>query len=100
MPQHLATGARFGTLEQCCQLFELSPTTSYNQATLTSFETATFLGSMFSCLACDLQGKVSLMQLSRSGMGSGILATLLNIDNTMQDRNTSEWGASRAVVLS
>jgi hypothetical protein len=31
-----------------------------------------------------LQGKVSLMQLSRSKMGGGIIATLLNIDNLMQ----------------
>jgi hypothetical protein len=31
-----------------------------------------------------LQGKVSLMQLSRSKMGGGIVATILNIDNLMQ----------------
>lgn len=31
-----------------------------------------------------LQGKVSLMQLSRSKMGGGIIATLLNLDNLMQ----------------
>lgn len=30
------------------------------------------------------QGKVSLMQLSRSNMGAGIIATLLNLDNLMQ----------------
>ncbi len=31
-----------------------------------------------------LQGKVSLMQLSRSKMGAGIICTLLNINNMMQ----------------
>lgn len=46
------------------------------------------------------KGKVSLMQLSRSKMGGGIIATLLNLDNLMQDRNTSEWGSQRAVPLS
>lgn len=46
------------------------------------------------------KGKVSLMQLSRSKMGGGIIATLLNLDNLMQDRNTSEWGAARSVPLS
>jgi hypothetical protein len=51
------------------------------------------------------RGKVSLMQLSRSNMGAGIVASLLNLDNLMQDRNTSEWGAptltgSRSVPLS
>ncbi len=47
-----------------------------------------------------MQGKVSLLQLSRSKMGAGIVATLLNLDNMMQDRNSSEWGAQRAVPLS
>ena len=32
------------------------------------------------------QGKVSLMQLSRSKMGAGIICTLLNINNMMQVR--------------
>jgi hypothetical protein len=35
-------------------------------------------------LSHALQGKVSLMQLSRSKMGGGIIATLLNLDNLMQ----------------
>jgi hypothetical protein len=35
-------------------------------------------------LSYVLQGKVSLMQLSRSKMGGGIIATLLNLDNLMQ----------------
>ena len=40
--------------------------------------------------AAVVQGKVSMLQLSRSKMGAGVVSILLNLDNMMQDRSSSD----------
>lgn len=44
-------------------------------------------------------GKVSMLQLSRSKMGAGVVSIMLNLDNMMQDRSSAEWGASIVVSI-
>ena len=42
---------------------------------------------------------MSMLQLSRSTMGAGVVSIMLNLNNMMQDRSSAEWGASVVVSI-